>query len=63
MCKMMEKEEKRQKGFLFPEIAGLTIATQLSKLQYAGQVSKLKVIQERLKRDKNWDNFSSVALI
>lgn len=60
MCKMMGKKEKRQKSLLSKEIAGLTVASQLSKFQYTGQV---KVIQERLKRDKNWDNFSSVAPI
>lgn len=43
----MQDDGKRRdnaKGLLFPEIAGLIVASQLSKLQYAGQISKLKVI-------------------
>ena len=52
MCKMMEKEERRQKGVLFPEIAGLTVASQLTMFHYDGQVSKFKLIQERLARGK-----------
>lgn len=63
MCKMMKKEEKRQKGVLFPETAGLTVASQLTMFHYSGQVSKFKIIQERLARDKKWDDFSPVAPI
>lgn len=57
------KEREEAKGALCPETAGPTVASQLTRFRLASQVSKFKVMRERLEREKNWDNFSSAAPI